>query len=261
MQVRRTSGMRSETMLRRILCGGLLALAGCGLDAQPLSIEPAAPTPLDLVRLRYTHVGCTNPDSVSVQQSANRITVGANRVLVPDCGTIDGYFEDYTLGRLPAGEYDAQLIVGPPAGTLGPSILIGPIHFTVAALPPAGSPHPHENYGDMWWNPKESGWALDVFQSGERLIAVWAVYDAANRPTWYALLSGTWLRGDNNALHYAGTVYRTSGPYWGGPYDPAATTLTMVGTADFLPTSVSDAIFSYTIEGVMGSKAIQRLRF
>jgi hypothetical protein len=248
-------------MVKRILCGCWLALAGCGLGAQPLAIDPAAPTPLDLVRLRYTHVGCTNPDSVSLQQSANTITVGVERALLPDCGTTAGYFEDYTLGRLPTGEYDVELIVNPPPGTLGPSIRIGPVHFRVAALPSTGSPHPHENYGDMWWNPKESGWALNVFQSGEHMIAVWATYDVAGRATWYAMLSGAWLRDAGNALHYSGTLYRTSGPYWGGAYDPAAITITAVGTADFLPTAVSHAIFSYTIEGIAGSKAIERLRF
>ena len=248
-------------MRKKILFGCWLALLGSGLGAQQLSINPALPTPLDFVRLRYAHVGCTNPDSVRVAQLANRITVDADRVFVPDCGTINGYFEDFTLGRLPAGEYDAELIVNPPPGTLGPSLLIGPVHFTVAALPPTGSLHPHENYGDMWWNPLESGWALNVFQSGDKLIAVWAVYDAVGRATWYAMLSGSWLRDAGNALHYAGTVYRTTGPYWGGAYDPRAVTVTAVGTADFLPTSTSRAQFSYTIEGISGSKAIERFRF
>jgi hypothetical protein len=253
--------LNCDIMLGKIVCGCWLALLGSGLAAEQLSINPATPTPLDLVRLRYTHVGCTNADSVTVAQSANRITVQADRVFLPDCGTINGYFEDFTLGRLPAGEYDAELIVNPPHGTLGPSVLIGPVHFTVAALPPPGSLHPHENYGDMWWNPQESGWALNVFQSGDKLIAVWAVYDAAGDATWYALLSGSWLRDASNVLHYAGTVYRTTGPYWGGAYDPAATTITAVGTADFLPTNTSHAQFSYAIQGITGSKAIERLHF
>jgi hypothetical protein len=248
-------------MLRKALHGCWLALLAGGLAAQPLSIDPAGPTPLDSVRLRYAHVGCTSPDSVAVAQSANRITVHVDRRLLPDCGTIIGYYEDFTLGRLPAGDYDAELVVDPPPGTLGPSLLIGPIHFTVAALPPTGSLHPHENYEDMWWSPQESGWALDVFQSGDKLVAVWAVYDLAGRATWYAMLSGNWLRDAGNALHYAGTVYRTTGPYWGGAYDPAATTIAAVGTADFLPMATSRAIFNYNIEGIAGSKTIERFRF
>lgn len=248
-------------MLRQVLCACWLALCATGLVAQQLSIDPATPTPLDLVRLRYTHVGCTNPDSVRVAQSANLITVQADSVFFPDCGTISGYYEEFTLGRLPTGDYDAELVVNPPPGTLGPSFLLGPVHFAVAPLPPTGSLHPHENYTDMWWNPQQSGWALNVFQSGDTLIAVWAVYDTAGRPTWYALLSGSWLYDAGNSLHYAGTVYRTSGSYWGSAYDSAATTIAAVGTADFQPVSITRATWSYTIEGITGSKPIERIRF
>lgn len=248
-------------MLRQIFWTCCFALFASGLAAQQLSIDPATPTPLDLVRLRYTHVGCTNPDSVRVAQSSNRITVQADRVFFPDCGTVIGYYEQFTLGRLPTGDYDAGLVVNPPPGTLGPSVLLGPVHFAVASLPPTGSPHPHENYTDMWWNPQESGWALTIYQSGETLIAVWAVYDAVGLPTWYALLSGRWLRDANNALHYTGPVYRTAGSYWGGVYDPAALTITTVGNADFQPTSISRAMWSYTIEGITATKPVERLRF
>ena len=180
------------------LCG---LFAGCP-SAQQLAIVPATPTPLDLVRLRYTHVGCTNPDSLQLMQSANRITVQAERILLPDCGTIAGYYEEFTLGRLPTGNYDAELVVNPPAGTLGPSVLVGVAHFSVARLPPTASLHPHENYSDSWWNPQESGWALNVFHAGDTLIANWAVYDASGQPTWYALLSGAWRRDANNMLRY-----------------------------------------------------------
>ena len=110
--------------------------AATGALAQ-LSIDPPKPTALDTVRLRYTHVGCTNSDSTQVSQQANRITVQVDRGgVAPDCGTIAGFFEDFTLGRLPAGEYEASLVVNPPPGTLGPSQLLGPIHLSVAQLAP-----------------------------------------------------------------------------------------------------------------------------
>src|SRR5260221_466207 len=104
-------------MLRCIL--GVVWLFAAGpLLAQELSIMPAAPTPLDTVRLRWAHVGCTDPDSVQVSQQANAITASANRIFLIDCGTVLGYFDEYTLGRFPSGEYDARLIGNPPPGTL-----------------------------------------------------------------------------------------------------------------------------------------------
>jgi hypothetical protein len=229
--------------------------------AQQLTVHPGYPTPLDLVRLRYTAPVCTNADSVKVSQQANGITVQADRTFAVDCGTIAGFYEEYTLGRLPGGDYDAQLVINPPPGTLGPSQLVGPIHFTVAPLPPTGSLSPHEDYSDIWWNPQESGWALMVKQSGDKLVAVWAVYDASNRPTWYTLQPGGWRRDADNVLRYSGIVYRTSGPFWAGPFDPAAVTVTTVGTAELVPQTVNRAQFNYTIEGMTGSKQIERFRF
>ncbi|MGZ6116020.1 MAG: hypothetical protein ACXWND_15700 [Gemmatimonadaceae bacterium] len=229
--------------------------------AQQLSVDPANPTPLDLVRLRYTAAVCTNAESVAVSQQANRILVQTDRTFAVDCGTVAGFFDEYTLGRLPAGDYDAQLVINPPPGTLGPSQLVGPIHFTVVPLPPAASLSPHEDYSDIWWNPSEAGWALLAKQSGDKLVAMWVVYDTANRPAWYTLQPGGWRRDAGNVLRYSGIVYRTSGPFWGGPFNPAAVTVTAVGTAEFVPQTVSRAQFNYTIEGVTGSKQIERFRF
>ncbi len=248
-------------MIRPFLRALCFSLIGGGAVAQQLAVTPASPSPIDTVRLRYTHTGCTNADSVKVAQQSNFITVQADRIFFPDCGTVIGYFEDFTLGRLPSGEYDVQLVVNPPPGTLGPSQLVGPIHFTVASLPPTGATSPRDNYADMWWNPRESGWALLVSQSGEKLFLVWAVYDAQGNATWFALPSGTWTRDAGNALHFSGTVYRTTGPYWGGAFDPAAVGASVAGTGDFLPQGPGRAVFSYTLDGIAGSKSIERFPF
>src|SRR5258708_29448576 len=122
----RRGGRNASDMMRYVLGMVWLFAAGASL-AQELSIIPAVPTPLDTVRLRWTHVGCTDPNSVQVSQQANAITASANRVFLVHCGTVVGYFDEYTLGRFPGGEYDARLVVNPPPGTLGPSQLLGPV--------------------------------------------------------------------------------------------------------------------------------------
>jgi hypothetical protein len=188
-------------------------------------------------------------------------TVSADRVFIIDCGTVQGYFNEYTVGRLPTGEYDIELIVNPPPGTLGPSQLIGPIHLTVGPLPPTGSLLPHEDYSDAWWNTAESGQSLVIKQSGDKLFAGWNVYDMSGRAVWYSLQPGSWSRDSSNNLRFVWTVYKTTGPYWGGTFDPAAVTGTAVGTASFTPQAVSRARFDYTIEGVSGSKQLQRFTF
>ncbi len=242
-------------------CLWLIGSAFSGLAAAQLSLIPANPTPLDIVRLRWAHVGCTNPDSTRTMMQANQVFVSTDRIFQVDCGTIKGYFDEYTVGRLPAGEYDIQLSVNPPPPTLGPTQLIGPIHLTVAGLPPTGVFLPHENYSDVWWTPAESGWALTVQQSGDKLFAVWNVYDVSGRSTWYSLQSGSWRRDAANNLRYIGVVYLTTGPDWRGPFDPGAVSITAVGTGSFIPQGVSQARFDYTINGVTGSKQIVRFAF
>jgi len=246
---------------RCLLACWLLSFAGM-VNAQ-LSVVPADPTPLDLVSLHFAHTGCTNPDSVQVSMQVNRITVSANRLFSnPDYGTVLGYFDEYTMGRLPAGDYDVELIVNPPPGTLGPSMLIGPIHFTVAQLPPTGSLLPHEDYSDVWWNPQAPGQALTVKQSGAKLAAAWYVHDGSGNPIWYTLQSGSWVRDSVNGLHYEGVVYKTTGPYWAGRYDPAAVATIVAGKASFIPQSGGQgARFDYEIEGVSGSQQLKRLAF
>lgn len=227
-----------------------------------LAIAPPSPTPFDVVRLRYTHVGCTNPDSVRVLQAAGAISVQVDRTFGVDCGTTAGYFEDFTLGRFPAGDFSAQLIVNPPPGTLGPSQLLGPVAFSVAPYPQTGSLHPHDNYEDMWWDPDESGWGLSVFQSGERLVLVWATYGLDGGATWFIVPSGAWARnGSDNALRFSGAVYQTKGPPWPGTFDPSAVTVTAVGVAGFTPRGATQAQFDYAINGVSKTKPVQRMRF
>ena len=241
------------------LAAPLCMLAATGAFAQ-LSIDPPNPTALDTVRLRYTHVGCTDPDTVQVSQNANRITVLAARRSMPDCGTVRGFYEDFTLGRLPSGEYDASLIVNPPAGTFGPSALVGPIHVSVSPVA-QGTLRPHDNYTDMWWNPREPGWALTVDQLDEKLFMVWMTYDDAGNATWLVVPGGSWSKGADGRLRFGGTAYRTTGPAWKVPYDATAMSVKAAGSANFTPLDASHGIFSYTIDGTAGSKMVERMRF
>lgn len=244
------------------LCAPLAMLASAAAFGQQLTIEPAQPSSLDTVRLRYAHVGCTNGDSAQVSQDANRITVNVERGGVsPDCGTVEGFFEEFTLGRLPAGDYEASLVVSPRPGTLGPTEEVGPIHVSVGRAGAAGSLHPHDDYTDMWWNPREPGWALSLNQLREKLFMVWVAYDDAGKAAWLVVPGGGWSRDASNRLRFTGKIYRTQGTAWQLPFDPAATRLTQAGTASFTPLDASHGIFSYTIDGIGGSKMVERFRF
>ncbi|HEX3097676.1 MAG TPA: hypothetical protein VHQ02_08160 [Usitatibacter sp.] len=239
-----------------------VVLMGAGAAQAQLSLDPPNPTSIDTLRLRYAHVGCTNGQSVQVQQESTLITVQVERAaLAPDCGTTAGFFEDFTLGRLPAGEYDVSLVVNPVPGSLAASQLLGPVHVSVARLAPAALLHPHDDYSDMWWNPREPGWALSVRQLSEKLFMVWATYDDAGKPAWLVVPGGSWGRDAGNILRFSGKVYRTRGSPWQLPFDASMSGVTPVGTAEFAPLDASHGIFSYSVDGIPGSKMVERFRF
>jgi hypothetical protein len=257
-----SKGCNRMKRVHATLFAPLALAAAAAAFGQQITIEPAHPSSLDTVRLRYAHAGCTNGDSAQVSQEANRITVNVDRGGVsPDCGTVAGFFEEFTLGRLPAGEYDASLVVSPPSGTLGPTDLVGPIHISVARAGATRSLHPHDDYSDMWWNPREPGWALTLNQLREKLFMVWVAYDDAGKASWLVVPGGSWSRDASNRLRFAGKIYRTQGTPWQLPFDPAATRLTQAGTASFTPLDASHGIFEYTVDGVSGSKMVERFRF
>ena len=98
-------------------------------------------------------------------------------------------------------------------------------------------------------------------QSGDKLFAVWNVYDASGRSTWYSLQPGSWKRDAANTLRDVGIVYLTTGPDWRGSFDAGAISISAVGTASFIPQGVNRARFEYSISGVNGAKQLVRFAF
>jgi len=124
--------------------------------------------------------------------------------------------------------------------------------ITVPASGPA-------NYQDLWWGgPQENGWGMSISQHGATIFAAMYIYDAQGRPLWVVLPSGTW----NAAFTaYSGDLYIPGGS-WFGAYDvsrfvPGAP----VGNATISFASATTGTLSYVINGVSGTKAIQRQLF
>lgn len=110
---------------------------------------------------------------------------------------------------------------------------------------------------DLWWIPAESGWGIQLNQQHATIFATMFVYAPNGQPEFYvAALQPT-------APDYAwtGTVYRTTGPWWGGAFNSALVTESPVGTMTFDPLSVSTARLDYTISGVRVVKEVQRMSF
>jgi hypothetical protein len=128
------------------------------------------------------------------------------------------------------------------------------------ALAPYLSPAnaPAFDVTDMWWNPNESGWGLNLTEHSSHMVfAVWYTYDANGQRIWYTMSSGQWT----SPTSYTGALYQTAGPPANGPFDPSLVARTQVGTATLNFADANTGTWSYSVNGVSGLKNITRYPF
>ena len=130
-----------------------------------------------------------------------------------------------------------------------------------AALAAASLPAAAGEASDMWWNPAESGWGANVVQQGDVAFVTLFVHDRDGRPTWYSTDARMFALGDDNRAAFRGTLYRTTGPWHGGPFDPAQATTLPVGSVILEPRSGGRLHLEYVAEGTRVGKDLSRLTF
>jgi len=125
-----------------------------------------------------------------------------------------------------------------------------------AAFSAAAQNTPAANFTDMWWNPSESGWGLNITQHAatNKAFVVWYTYDPREpetatpeasdyKPLWMVLPNSTWT----SPTTLTGAVYVTRGsPYFQG-WNPAAHGAQEVGTFTFQFSGLSDGTFTWNI--------------
>jgi len=114
------------------------------------------------------------------------------------------------------------------------------------------------DYSDQWWIPTESGWGAAVLQQADMMFVNLMVYGADGKPTWFVAASS--LQADSPSGHtvFLGDLYATTGPYYGGTFNPALASERKVGTLKFDATSASNATMSYTVDGASVVKNVTR---
>jgi hypothetical protein len=111
---------------------------------------------------------------------------------------------------------------------------------------------------DMWWNPNESGWGLNLTEHASHIVfALWYTYDASGQRIWYSMSSGQWT----SPTSYTGALYQTAAPPANGPFDPNLVVRTQVGTATLNFADANTGTLSYSVNGVSGIKNITRYPF
>jgi hypothetical protein len=121
----------------------------------------------------------------------------------------------------------------------------------------AASSHAYAiDYTDIWYNPAESGWGVNMVQSDTFIFATFFIYGQNGSPTWY-----TGQLTYDGSSKYTGGLYATAGTYFAMPWVPGNVSSSQVGTATFTPSAANafEGTLTYSVTG-MGTvtKAIQR---
>ena len=117
------------------------------------------------------------------------------------------------------------------------------------------------NYTDLWSNAQQPGWGLSIDQQNDVLLGTFFIYDKGSLAAWYTVQFAFNSIGPNGAVSYTGTLYQTTGPALGQPYDPNLLRYREVGIANLEFGDDAHALFTYTIDGASASSQIARLTF
>jgi lysyl endopeptidase len=111
------------------------------------------------------------------------------------------------------------------------------------------------NFQDLWFNPSEPGWGVNVAHQGDILFATLFTYDASGNGMWLVMPSG-----QRTAVGtYSGQLFRTRGPAFNAsPWVLPANPNEAVGNMTFTFTDGNTGTLAYTVNGTSVTKSIQR---
>jgi hypothetical protein len=125
-----------------------------------------------------------------------------------------------------------------------------------SCLPTFGSRAAATNYQDLWWNPAEPGWGINITHQDNTLFATLFTYNSARRDLWLVMSAG--VRQPDGS--YLGDLYQTSGPVFNAnPF--AGVSVATVGTMRLRFSDGNNGTLTYTYNGTPVTKAITRQLF
>jgi lysyl endopeptidase len=112
------------------------------------------------------------------------------------------------------------------------------------------------NYQDLWWNPDESGWGVNLVHQGNLMFATLFTYDESGRDKWF-VASGLARQPDGS---FTGALYSTTGPAFdASPWTPFA--FQQVGDMSLRFTDGENGTLAYNVGAVGVTKQIRRQVF
>ena len=117
------------------------------------------------------------------------------------------------------------------------------------------------NYTDMWSNGQEPGWGLFIDQQADVLLGTLFIYDKGNMAAWYTVQWTLAAINPGGQPSYTGTLFQTTGPALGQPWNPALVQYRQVGQATIEFGDDAHALLTYTIDGAGAVKQVSRFTF
>ena len=115
---------------------------------------------------------------------------------------------------------------------------------------------------DLWWNPNESGWGVTATHQDKVVFLTFFVYGPDNRATFYTGEAVHTGQTSTGALIFSGPMLQTSGPWFGGFFNPNLVSRPPreVGRVTFTA-FVDTATLNYSVDGTFVTKALTRQTF
>jgi len=107
---------------------------------------------------------------------------------------------------------------------------------------------------DIWYNAAQPGKGVQMVHTGSFIFVTVYIYGQDQKPFW---VTGELVRA-SGALEWAGPLYVTTGPYFGGTFNPAAVTSRQAGTMTFTFLTPETGTLDYSIDGVVVSESLKR---
>jgi len=114
------------------------------------------------------------------------------------------------------------------------------------------------DYTDIWFNPAESGWGVNLIQQYDNIFVTLFVYGADNSNRWFVAPN---LVSSNGGSVFTSQLYQTQGPFFGNAWNAAQYSPTAVGSMTLNFSTPYAGTLQYTVNGVNVTKQIQRQSF
>jgi hypothetical protein len=132
--------------------------------------------------------------------------------------------------------------------------------FLGVVLATLASPARAGTYTDLWGDPHESGWGMNVVQQDNIAFISLFVYGRDGTPRWYFASDAEIVAiAPGDLPIFSGTLYRATGPWQGGIFDPRAVDIQPAGTISLEALSKSRLRVEYHADDATITKVVERI--